>query len=96
MCHHMAWPRPSTPPPASVLSSAACRCKGKQDFTLSLFETHCNSNYKKPAEFLFLASHNLSLKELVQLVQVRRRAANGSAVPMCVLLRACHQRTHAG
>jgi hypothetical protein len=47
-----------------------CRCEGKQEFSLSVFEQHCSSNYKKPAEFIYLNNYEISLKELVQLVQV--------------------------
>ena len=54
-----------------------CRCQGHQEFSLSLFEQHCNSNYKKPAEFIYLTNYEISLKELVQLVQV------GGVVPCC-------------
>lgn len=46
-------------------------CKGKDCVPLSVFELHCGSAYKKPAEYCFFKEYDLSIKDVIMLVQVR-------------------------
>lgn len=58
----------SLQPPTCAIS--LCSCKGKVPQSLAEFEKHAQSSFKKPADFTFVLGYELTLKEMILLVQV--------------------------
>ncbi len=45
-----------------------CRCKGAREVGLSQFEEHGGCTFRRPAEFTFLISYDISFKSLLSAV----------------------------
>jgi hypothetical protein len=55
----------------TFLMSMLHSCKGREAVNLGLFEIHCGSSHKKPADYTWILDYEMTLKELILLVQVR-------------------------